>query len=217
MVCFSSFLGAVRRFVADDRGNAGLEFVTSIPLLLGVLIFTAEYGEALRERMILDNATHDVARFLARSPIDNTAPAPTNANPAPPVEPAFYPVTLAEAQRMFNDRVGYSGSADERFVGGDSVVFQATITPNDRVSFRSEYYVIEVEATTYVDMPLLSFINRFSESQNDSDNFVENESLRTPNPLRLFMVSETSTRWLGGAPAGAADCTLAQRYQGLCG
>lgn len=216
MVCYSSFLGAVRRFVADDRGNAGLEFVTSIPLLLGVLIFTAEYGEALRERMILDNATHDVARFLARAPIDNTAPAPSAANPAPAVQPAFYAVTLTEAQRMFNDRVGFTDTADPRFVGGDAVVFTATITLNDQVNFRSDYHVIEVRAATYVDMPLLSFINRFSESQSDDNNFVEDESLGSPNPLRLFMLSETTTRWLGGADPGSADCALADRYQGIC-
>lgn len=215
MVCFSRLMGVMRRFIADERGNAGLEFVTSIPLLLGVLVFTAEYGEALRERMVLDNATHDVARFLARSPIDNAAAPAQPGQPDPDVVPVFYPQTLVEAQNMFDNRVGF-GEGQARFTGGENVVFNAALITSDRANFRNDYFVIQMRATTYVDLPLLSLINRFSEDPNDGNDFVEGESFSGPRPLRLFLTSETQVRWLGGAEPGSADCSLQERYQGTC-
>ncbi|MFK7945528.1 MAG: hypothetical protein AB8B85_21830 [Paracoccaceae bacterium] len=175
-------------------------------------MFTAEYGEALRERMVLDNATHDVARFLARSAIDDTG-----LNPAP-VVPVFYQATLDEAQEMFDNRVGFGESGSTRFSGGQSVIFNTTITPGDQINFREDYLIIQVRATTYVDLPLLSLINAFSESSDDSDNIISDgeTSTNTPNPLRLFLTAETQVRWLGGAEPGSADCSLANRYLGIC-
>lgn len=194
MSCFVEIRKVFRRFVANEQGNAGLEFVTSIPLLLGVMVFTAEYGQALRERMVLDNATQDVARFLARSAIDNVAAQPG------PIEPAFYSQTIDRAEAFMEARVI------------NDVTFSAQILPLDQTgNFRTDYYLIAVEAQTTARLPLLSLINLFSD--NTTDGLDPEDS---PNPLSLTMTAESQVRWLGGALPGSADCVIADQLQGLC-
>ena len=197
MVCFGKLGRSVRAFLADERGNAGLEFVTSVPLLLGVLVFTAEYGQVLRERMVLDNAAHDVARYLARAPLDNLA--------VPPAQPqvAFYAQTLTEARAFLEARIQ------------DEVGFSAVLNTVDQGNFRTEYHVIQVRVRTNAGVPLLSFINSFS-ARSEPDGRNGQSDLNAPNDLVLTLTSETQVRWLGGAEPGSADCLLANRYQGLC-
>lgn len=200
MVCLNGLTNVVRRFVADERGNAGLEFVTSIPLLLGVLVFTAEYGEALRARMVLDNALHDVARYLARSPVDDISTIEGVR------EPVFYQASLDQAEADMAARVL------------NTVAFDAQLISLDQGSFRSDYYIIAARASTFVELPLLSLINVFSEDPNDGDDRIEEgeTSFHTPNPLQLVMTSETQVRWLGGSEPGSADCLYSDRLQGNC-
>lgn len=59
----------LRAFRSDTRGAAGVEFLMTLPLLIGAMVFTAEYGKALRARMLLNSATADAARLLANSPL----------------------------------------------------------------------------------------------------------------------------------------------------
>lgn len=200
MVCLINLLRKIRRFSADDRGNAGLEFVTSIPLLLGVLVFTAEYGEALRSRMVLDNALHDVARYLARAPVDDISTTEGVR------EPVFYQPIEDRAEAFMEARVL------------NDVTFNTSIISLDQGSFRSDYYIIVLRASTTAELPLLSFINAFSEDPDDDDDIIsDNEtSARTPNPLTLTLTAETQVRWLGGAEPGSADCRYADRIRGLC-
>ena len=189
------------RFLSDDRGTAGLEFVTTSPLIFGVLVFTAEYGQALRARMILDTATQDVARYLARAPLDNASVVPGT------VDPAFYQVTLDEARGLLINRM------NDLPIG-----FSATINTLDQNQFRTPYYRINVQVTTAVDLPLLSVLNIFREDPNDDDLIQEggDASLNDPLPLRLFMTTQQLVRWTGGSVPGMADCTLANQYAGLC-
>lgn len=183
-----------REFIRDDRGNAGLEFATTCPLLLGVLVFTAEYGEALQARMALDLAVQDVARYLARAPVDNATTAPNN----PQI--SLYPEFVASAQDLLNRRVDPVHS------------FSASVVTVDTANFREPYYVISITAGTTVEVPLLSIINVFS-GQVDGDT---GASLYTPNPLTLVFQSAEIVRWTGGSVPGDADCLLADRYKGLC-
>ncbi|MEM0987799.1 MAG: TadE/TadG family type IV pilus assembly protein [Pseudomonadota bacterium] len=187
-------------FLRDDRGNAGLEFVTTLPLLMGVMVFTAEYGQALRARMALDSAVQDIARYLARAPMDNT----TVANGTPTID--FYPGIEAAAQALLQDRID------------PLLAFEAETFTVDAAEFRDPYYVIEVKAWTYVEMPLLSIINIFSESPSDNDRILSDgeSGYAEPNPLTLVMESVHVVRWGGGAVPGSADCLLADRYRGLC-
>lgn len=190
----------VSAFAREERGTAGLEFITTLPLLLGVLVFTAEYGQALRARMALDSATQDIARYLARAPVDNV----TGLDGIPKID--FYPGIEANAQALLADRV-------------DPLLrFEAAAYTVDIANFREPYYIIEVKAWTYVDMPLLSVINVFSENPNDNDNVISDGEvgLSAPNPLQLVLQSVHWVRWGGGALPGSADCSLADRYRELC-
>ncbi len=184
----------VSGFLSDTRGTAGLEFVTTSPLILGVLVFTAEYGQALRARMVLDSAVQDAARFLARSPVDNASTVPD----APEI--SFYPATLTEAQQMIRERVGQR-----------PIAFNVSTQTVDSTQFRTPYYRISLDVTMSIDLPLLSIFNIFREPE--SGNTV---NTNTPNPLWLTMKSDQLVRWVGGAAPGEADCILADRYQGLC-
>ena len=190
----------VSDFLTDEDGTAGLEFVTTSPLLFGVMIFTAEYGQALRARLVLDSAVQDAARYLARAPIDNLGA------PGLPTSVAFYPETLVDAEALIEDRVG------------GNVNFKATISTSDVSNFRIPYYVIDVQAISAIDMPLLSFFNIFREDPTDNDlkQGPGENGINGPVPLQLKLRSVQLVRWVGGAPPGSADCLLADRYQGLC-
>ena len=134
-----------RTFLSDEDGTAGLEFVASSPLLLGVLVFTAEYGQAMRARLVLDRAVQDAARYLALAPADKGA---VDASGNPTI--AFYNDILNTAENLIEQRVN----------GG--VAFTVTTETVDSVNFREPYYVIRVQASSAIDMPLLSLINLFS-------------------------------------------------------
>lgn len=187
-------------YARDERGTAGLEFITTLPLLLGVMVFTAEYGQALRARMALDSATQDIARYLARAPVDNV----TGGDGVPKI--AFYTSIEATAKALMEQRID------------PLLAFEINTYTVDIDNFRDPYYVVEVKAWTYVEMPLLSIINVFSESQDDNDRIISDGEVgyATPNPLQLTLQSEHWVRWGGGAEPGSADCALADRYKGLC-
>jgi len=65
--------GLKRRLLAltrDEGAAVSVDFVVAIPILLAVLVFTAEYGRVLQVRSVLDNAVSDSVRYLARVPHD---------------------------------------------------------------------------------------------------------------------------------------------------
>lgn len=64
-------LGGIRRFFRNRRGSVSVDFVVSIPILLGVLVLTSEYGRVLQTRTALDNAVADAVRYLTRVPLTN--------------------------------------------------------------------------------------------------------------------------------------------------
>ncbi|MEL7465879.1 MAG: TadE/TadG family type IV pilus assembly protein [Pseudomonadota bacterium] len=53
-------------FSRDGRGSVTVDFVISIPILVGVLVITSEYGRVLQMRTTLDNAVSDATRYLTR-------------------------------------------------------------------------------------------------------------------------------------------------------
>ena len=130
------------RFFADDRGTAGLEFLFTSPLLFGILIFTAEYGQALRYRIALDGAVQDTARFLARAPADPAEDGSGN----PTI--AIYPAFIAEADRMLDARLGRD------------VTTRVQVTTLDTDTFRTPFHVVEVTGSVSIELPMLAFINQ---------------------------------------------------------
>ncbi len=141
------WLAAIRdgfgRLLADDRGAAGLEFLFTSPLLFGVLIFTAEYGQALRYRIALDGAVQDTARFLALAPATDALDA--SGNPTIRIYPAF----RVEADAMMEARVGHE-------VATHIVVWTVDTEP---LKLRTPFHVVEVTGSMAVELPMLAFIN----------------------------------------------------------
>jgi TadE-like protein len=141
MAWLAAFRDQLARFLADERGAAGLEFLFTSPLLFGILVFTAEYGQALRYRIALDGAVQDTARFLARAPAD----AAEDGAGRPTI--ALYPAFVAEADAMLDARLGLD------------VAMRVGVSTLDTESFRTPFHVIEVTGTVAVDLPMLAFVN----------------------------------------------------------
>lgn len=143
MAWLAALRGHLGRFLACERGAAGLEFLFTSPLLFGVMVFTAEYGQALRYRIALDGAVQDTARFLARAPAD----AVTDGSGNPTIE--IYPAFIAEADAMLDARLGRD------------VAMRVGVTTLDteRFCFRTPFHVVEVSGSIEVGLPMLAFIN----------------------------------------------------------
>ena len=62
--------GRLKAFASDRRASVTVDFIVSIPILLGVLVLTSEYGRLLQMRSTLDNAVADATRYLSRVPLD---------------------------------------------------------------------------------------------------------------------------------------------------
>lgn len=188
----------IRSFLADETGAAGLEFVTSLPLLVGVMVFTSEYGRALQARMILDSATQDVTRFLAR------APAVTDNSGDPRIEQWF----IDTAQDMLEARL--RGKVDMK--GTPTMTSVAS-------GFRTDFYVIEVQTEVSFSMPLLDFINSMIDLFFTFNFFTErgaDQSEVQKLDTGLIMVASQQARWIGDADLDAISCSNLDRGLGLC-
>lgn len=173
----------LRQFLSDERGSAGIEFLAASPLLFGVMIFTAEYGEALRYRIALDGAVQDIARYLARTPVQQTIDEAGN----PSI--AFYDYFLTDAGDMLRRHVGHN------------VDFAVDVTTADTANFRTPFYLISVTGSVTVDLPMLAFINLFSDGG---------------VPTSLTMTASQEARWGGDVPPGQVHCAVSDRYSGTC-
>lgn len=65
----------LKNWSKDDLGSSTVEFVIALPILLAMLAFSVQYGNALKVRNNLDIASRDAARYLARSPLDTSGNA----------------------------------------------------------------------------------------------------------------------------------------------
>ncbi|MEM6945467.1 MAG: TadE family protein, partial [Pseudomonadota bacterium] len=52
----------------DERGASALELIVSLPLLVGCMLITTNYGLLISTREALDSATRDATRLLTRAP-----------------------------------------------------------------------------------------------------------------------------------------------------
>ena len=86
------FANLVKIFGKDCRGSSTVEFVIALPVLLAMLAFSVQYGNALKVRNNLDIASRDAARYLARAPL-NTAGTDVDV------------VFKTRAQQIISDRV----------------------------------------------------------------------------------------------------------------
>lgn len=187
-----------RDFVADTRGAAGVEFLVTLPLLIGAMVFTAEYGNALRTKMVLNTATADAAHFLSRTPLQE--------NPANPGQLLFYQDFVTEANQMLEARLG------------GTVVFDAEVIviSNESLNYslRSDPIFVRVETAVNLGVPLLGFINM---TLNWASNFDSVNPEDEPELLdtTIAMAARVAAPWLGASEIGAADIDNLSRGLGL--
>ncbi len=183
-----------RRFLSDDRGVAAIEFLTTSPLLFGAMVFTAEYGQAMRVRAALDGAVQDATRYLSRVAVDNAQDGFGN----PSI--TFYQQHLDEARALIEARTGRQVIN----VNAEAPDFAVDVNTVDVANFRTDYYVITVKATVFMDLPLLNVINMGRSSDN-------------PRVATSFtMTAADIARWVGEAPPGLAACNILDRAQQTC-
>ena len=198
MLRLSDIIDRIRNFARDDTGAAGIEFLASCPLLFGVLVFTAEYGQALRVRGVLDGAVADAARFLARAPAAAVDQSGTEV-------PDIYASFENQAKQIIETRTGrsvYDG-------GSDAPAFEVTVTLVDQGNFRTNYYVVDVTSTVVVSMPLLSMFGLHKPSNYDK---IEG----TGTDYAVAMTSSSRTRYLGAVPIGVVACPQVSRMNQNC-
>lgn len=196
----SDIHGRLRAFIKDEHGAAGVEFIMTLPLLIGALVLTAEYGKALRYRMVLTAATADVTSFLARAPLAGDPTSPSTAS--------FYPEFVALANTIMEQRLG-------RPVTLTPSVFEDS---ND-LGLRSETILIDVQTAVDVELPLLGWINITWAWANDLPRIFGDSSARsTPIDTEVTIAASVRTRWFHDvSQLGQADCSNAERAQQLCG
>jgi len=56
-----------RNFLKDKAGSVTVEFVIALPILLAILAFAVQYGNALKVRNNLDVASRDAARYRPKA------------------------------------------------------------------------------------------------------------------------------------------------------
>lgn len=186
----------LRQFLADDRGAAGIEFLMTLPLLVGTMVFTAEYGNALRTKMVLNTATADITRLLARAPLEND---PVNTGGL-----RFYQHFEDEALAILEARMGGTVTLST------SVTRVATA-----VELRAEPVLITVQTDIGLSMPLLGFINDTIQTASFFSNPDPNGNGEALETL-ISISSELQATWVGGSDFGAADCSNINRELDQC-
>ena len=188
----------LRNFGTDTRGAAGVEFLTTLPLLIGAMVFTAEYGNALRTRMVLNTATADAARFLSRTPLQE--------NVANPGQLLFYPEFVTAANQMLEARLG----------GTVNLEAEVIVISTDSMNFalREDPVLVQVDTDVNLDVPLLGFINTTLTWATRFDS-VNPEAEPELVETTISMASSVAAPWLGASEVGAADIDNLSRGLGL--
>lgn len=174
-----------KRFLDDEGGAAAIEFLMSLPLLIGVLLFTSEYGNALRAKMVLNTATADAARLLARSPIyeDETG-------------------KLTYYDQYYNA----AGNMVAGMIGGPVDISAVFYVDGPEDYFRTDKVLLRVTADANLTMPLLGFINNTLEWAGQFAIGAPSKPIKIETTVPLSSIQ--TIPWVGGSDIGAARCTV---------
>ncbi|MEO1468175.1 MAG: TadE/TadG family type IV pilus assembly protein [Pseudomonadota bacterium] len=164
-----------------------MELLVSLPLLVSMMLITANYGLLLNTREALDSATRDAARLLMRAPSDCVADA--NATGMLPVP---YPHFISEAETLIADRMGVD-VADVQLGVRDQPVQVYYVSGSEALAGES-YYAVVVTVTVQMDRFALL------------ETFIGDTALTA---------AETG-RWYAGTVPGAVSCTKAEVDSGVC-
>lgn len=126
-----------RAWRRDESGAAALELIVALPLLVGMMLVTANYGLLLNSREALDSATRDAARILMRAPAGCRDVSGRN-------EPLPYPHFEQEAQQIVADRMG----VDFADVTLNTQVF---FVPGSEALAGQSYYQVVVQVSVEMD------------------------------------------------------------------
>lgn len=193
----------VRAFYADRSGSASVEFIVSLPLLIGVLVLSAEYGRAMLAREALDSATSAAVRLLGRSPADPSSSCTTapdaDGNPVTTVtQLVLYQDFIDEARALIAERTGLPEASVNL---ADPVI---TAPDPQGIAYRSTFFRIELDVQATVDLSLLSLLDFYDKSGD----------ARTPTGLTLN--ARDTARWVGPVPVCAQACTFVAEAAGEC-
>lgn len=126
----------LHRFWNDNSASSTVEFVIALPILLAMLAFAVQYGNALKVRNNLDLASRDAARYLARTPMQDNGGSMS-------VDQVF----LDRARSIVENRLGSTTST--------ITSFQST----------SDDTQATVDVTIDVPFPLLTWIGLFESAK----------------------------------------------------
>lgn len=141
--------GSLGAFMRDDAGASALELIVSLPLLVGCMLITANYGLLISTREALDSATRDATRLLTRAPAamnDNGT-----ANDTTDDTPQLYTFFVDEARQLVADRLGVP-------LGKVSITTRVDFISGSE-ALRNEFFLITLNASvTLDDYPLLGWV-----------------------------------------------------------
>lgn len=212
----------LRRFQRDERGSAGAEFVVSLPLLIGVMVIASEYGGALQVRDVLDAATRDAARFLARAPLDSSG--------------NYRQHFVDEAEGLVAERLGLDAAQVELITteppGADGSRGAAstgpTVIDDTDGEFRTEYRVVTVDVEIVYEMPLLALLDmgksasikdvERTETPGGRDALrIERNDGYTQTVTAIRMVARDTARYTGEVPDDETTaCNWVMVHHGDC-
>ncbi|GMG83761.1 hypothetical protein LNKW23_29750 [Paralimibaculum aggregatum] len=133
-------------FLAAEEGAASLEFVVTLPLLLGPLVITAEYGQALAQRERLDMSLADAAQMLSQAP-------------------AMPGLTAEDAPLPYSHFVDKARDMVRANLGPDATLASFAVSISGDLSqgmLSRPFYRVRLRAEVALDLRLLSFVNAFT-------------------------------------------------------
>ena len=144
-------MGRLRAYLWSEKGTASLEFVVTLPLLLGILVLAAEFGEALTKREALDSAVSDALFLIASAPVEDSA----SVAGCPFTVPDYY-IDLAKEIIAARTDEPLANVTFESCLRADNATASVKSTYPDY-----EFFPIEIAASVVVDLPLLGIIDAF--------------------------------------------------------
>lgn len=195
------------KFGADERGSASLEFIATLPLLMGVLVLSFEYGEAFSARERLDSAVRDATRLLARSPAIEIADGFGG------TKPGLQTFFVDRARQLVQQRTGYEITEvnfPEPFISHDQTSTTEVIDTFDEdgnpttetvtvQKLRTPFYEVFVTVTIDVDLPALAIFGGWIGQQGT-------------DPTTLRMTARDSARYLSETPLSDTACSFVRNY-----
>lgn len=197
----------LNRFWRDRRGTAGTDFVTTVPLMIGALMMSVEYGKTFAAREALDTAVRDATRLMARAP----AGAGTDSGGA--TVPAPYPFFETQARSLIESRIGQP-LKDVTAAGVSVPAFEVTFERVDETNFRDPFYRVTMTAATSINAPLLWWLDYYDyvNASSAGTTLPEDERATTDFPI----IARDTARYVSAVPLGATACSYIRAIEEGC-